>query len=503
MTPVSDARPTNWRRSKGAVTAHDKPPQAMTVVEQLQRGCREIKMPARLNLAGGETLECEETLRVLPGKRAVMKARWRERPVLVKLILDTPSGRRNVRRELSGYRALKAADIATPERLLTTRCREGHHVLGFAFMQQARRLGDRWRSRDERLEAATAGLGMIALLHRNACRHTDPHFDNFLLAGGRIYVVDVASVERCPNTEYGRWQRKNLAFFLAQFSPLWRKPLMDSLPEHYPGAAADPRLEKAVARAWRRRTSKYLKKCVRECGDFSTLKTRRRFAVWSRAHHGADLDSFVRDPDAWVAKGELLKDGNSATVVVVQLDGRPVVIKRNNIKNARHWLRRCLRPTRGCVNWRNAHLLGLNGIATPEPVAFVEKRRGPFRLGGYYVCAWCGFPSAAHQYQSRQPGERELKWFEELFAGLRSAKIVHGDLKASNLLVTDNGISLIDLDSMKEASRRGDYQRLAAKDRRRFLENWKDRPGLRELFAGVFSEGEPGAKEKSPGSRPD
>lgn len=460
----------------------------MTVVEQLQRGCREIKMPARLNLAGGETLQCAETLRVLPGKRAVMKARWRERPVLVKLILNTPSGRRNVRRELSGYRALRAANIATPDLLLTTRCREGHHVLGFAFMQRARCLGDRWRNRDGcRLETATAGLDMIALLHRNACRHTDPHFDNFLLAGERIYVVDVGSVERRPNTEYGRWQRNNLAFFLAQFGPLWRKPLMDSLPEHYPGAAADPRLEKAVTRAWRRRKSKYLKKCVRECGDFSALKTRHRFAVWSRARQGADLDSFVRDPDAWIAKGELLKDGNSATVVGAQLDGRPVVIKRNNIKNARHWLSRCLRPTRGYVNWRNAHLLGLCGIATPEPVAFVEKRRGPFRLGGYYVCAWCGFPSAADQYQSRQPSERELQWFEELFAGMRLARIVHGDLKASNLLVTDNGISLIDLDSMKEMPRRGNCQRSAAKDRRRFLENWKDQPAQRELLAEALA----------------
>jgi len=477
---------TNHQDEAGAF---DQPRQAMTIVEQLQQGCREINMPAPVNLAGGDTLECTETLRVLPGKRAVMKARWRERPVLVKLILNTPSGRRNVRRELSGYRALKAAGIATPELLLTARCREGHHVLGFAFMQQARRLGERGRSRNGCLQAATAGLGIIALLHRNACRHTDPHFDNFLLAGGRLYVVDVASVERCPNTEYGSWQRNNLAFFLAQFSPLRRKPLMDSLPEHYPGAAGDPQLEKAVARAWRRRKSRYLKKCLRECGDFSTRKTRHRLAAWSRARHGPDLDSFVRDPDAWIAKGRLLKDGNSATVVGVQLDGRPVVIKRNNIKNARHWLSRCLRPTRGYVNWRNAHLLILSGIATPEPVAFVEKRRGPFRLGGYYVCAWCDFPSAAHKYQSEQPGEQELKWFKELFAAMRSARIVHGDLKASNLLITDNGISLIDLDSMKEMPRRGNYQRFAAKDRRRFLENWKDRPAQRKSFAGIFSEG--------------
>ena len=165
-------------------------------------------------------------------------------------------------------------------------------------------------------------------------------------------------------------------------------------------------------------------------------------AVWKRARHSTDLLSFLQNPDAWVAKGAMLKDSNSATVVRVLMDGRPVVIKRNNIKNLRHWWRRCLRPTRSHVNWRNAHLLKISGITTPEPIAFTERRVGLFRLRGYYVCAFNDFPSAAQRYASQKPTARELAWFGELFTGLHLAQLYHGDLKASNFLVTDKGINV-------------------------------------------------------------
>ena len=182
----------------------------------------------------------------------------------------------------------------------------------------------------------------------------------------------------------------------------------------------------------------------------------------------------------------MLKDGNSATVVRVLMDGRPVVIKRNNIKNLRHWWRRCLRPTRSHVNWRNAHLLKISGITTPEPIAFTERRVGLFRLRGYYVCAFNDFPSAAQRYASQKPTARELAWFGELFTGLHLAQLYHGDLKASNFLVTDKGIALIDIDSMREA-KGWSMNALKQKDRERFLKNWDDRPELQKLFSDVLN----------------
>lgn len=471
----------------------------MSIAEQLRAGRRDIELPAVLRLAGGEAAECEAMLRLFPAKRAVMRAKWRGRPALVKLFLDTPSGRRGAQRERAGYDALKTVGMPTPELLLDAQSADGDHALVFTFVERARRLGDAWRAGagdgdgngagDGDINAALIGLQLIARLHRNACAHTDPHLDNFLIdaAGARVYVIDVGAIARKPNTGYGAWQRGNLAYFLAQFAPLQRRRLSDALPAHYPAAAADSKLPRAVEQAWRARVARYMKKCMRECSDFAVHKTWRRLAVWKRACAGDDLRDFLRAPDAWMARGDCLKAGNSATVARARMDGREVVIKRNNIKHAGHGARRSVRATRSCMNWRNAHLLAISGIKTPQPIAFVERRWGPLRAGGYYVSAFCDAPSAAAQYRDAPPSDAELQHFRALFSGMHLARLCHGDFKASNLLVTHNGIALIDLDSLKMHARAATHRQCAAKDGQRFLLNWQDKPGQREVFEEILS----------------
>ena len=461
----------------------------MSIAEQLQQGSREISMPVELVLAGGERIVCTSVLRVLPYKRAVIKATWQGKPVLVKLLPNTASGKRNARREQEGHRILQSANITTPKLLLTSRCDDKSYVMVFEFFHQAQHLGDLWRDHAERRsEIAAAVLRVIASLHRHGCIHTDPHFNNFLLVDKRLYVIDVASIKHCTNGNYGSRQRRNLAFFLAYFNPTWRKILSEMLSQHYIEAAHDRRLPRHIERASQRRKSRYMKKVFRECSDFSTHKSWRKRAVWRRAEYDDELADFLQNPDAWVQKGECLKDGNSATVVRVQLGMRQVVIKRNNRKNIRHWLRCLFRTTRACVNWRNAHLLGIGGIATPAPVAFIETRWGPLRLGGYYVCDFNPAPSSAKKYESPNgspPTEQELKWFKALFENMRLARLYHGDLKASNLLVSDTGIEVIDLDSVKKCTTKNINTR-QQKDRDRFLENWKDNPALLKSFSKVL-----------------
>jgi len=109
-------------------------------------------------------------------------------------------------------------------------------------------------------------------------------------------------------------------------------------------------------------------------------------------------------------------------------------------------------------------------------------------VGAYYVCAFCDAPSAAARYRDAPPSGKELQWFAELFAGMRMARICHGDFKASNLLVTKDGIALVDLDSMKAHARARNHRRCAAKDRRRFLQNWQDRPAQWDAFAKLLAE---------------
>ncbi|MGI9311906.1 MAG: hypothetical protein ACR2P7_10370, partial [bacterium] len=139
-------------------------------------------MPVELVLADGAVVRCTKMLRLLPGKRAVMQGRWQGQSVLIKLMPDTASGRRNARRETTGHRLLRDAGIDTPDLLFAARSEDRGHVLGFAFVHDAQPLGALWRERAERRAGiAAAALELLARLHRRGCRHADPHLDNFLL----------------------------------------------------------------------------------------------------------------------------------------------------------------------------------------------------------------------------------------------------------------------------------------------------------------------------------
>jgi RIO-like serine/threonine protein kinase len=67
-------------------------------------------------------------------------------------------------------------------------------------------------------------------------------------------------------------------------------------------------------------------------------------------------------------------------------------------------------------------------------------------------------------------------------------KVSHGDLKASNLQVTDQGeIVVIDLDSMQQHRRTQMALRAHAKDVRRLLQNWKQDTSLYNALLKSFS----------------
>ncbi len=144
------------------------------------------------------------------------------------------------------------------------------------------------------------------------------------------------------------------------------------------------------------------------------------------------------------------------------------------------------------MNWRNAHFLKISGIATPAPIAFVEKRWGPLRLGGYYVCAYRDAPVAAEKYRCTAPTQREQKWFAALFEKMRRAQIYHGDFNAHNILVTAHGLEIIDLDRMQDCARAGRsvFCYKNRKDRRRFLHDWRHKPRQLKCFTQALEAAE-------------
>ncbi|WP_424947574.1 hypothetical protein [Candidatus Spongiihabitans sp.] len=163
-------------------------------------------------------------------------------------------------------------------------------------------------------------------------------------------------------------------------------------------------------------------------------------------------------------------------------------IKHANTKTIFRKLRHSLRATKARSCWKNAHLLLFSGIATPAPYAFVEKRWGPFRLDSYYVCAFNDFPTAAEKYQYQLPTKQEIIWFKKLLETLFLAQIYYRDFHADNILISDDGIIAIDINSVKDFSSKTSHQFLCQhrKDKSRFLRDWKSKPEQLQCFSEVF-----------------
>jgi tRNA A-37 threonylcarbamoyl transferase component Bud32 len=218
-------------------------------------------------------------------------------------------------------------------------------------------------------------------------------------------------------------------------------------------------------------------KALRTCTAFIARKSFRRFAVLDRRDDAPQLRGWLVAPDApFDARGaKWLKRGNSASVLRVELDGRPRVVKRYNLKGLGHRLRRFWRPSRAWRSWRNAQRLCLWGVPTPRPVALLEHRFGWLRGRAYYVSDWVAGEPLASVLPAADPVRRRtlLDRLCGLLTTLARFRLSHGDLKATNLLVDqDNQLMLLDLDALRRHRRQAAFERAFARDIARLRANW-------------------------------
>ena len=179
----------------------------------------------------------------------------------------------------------------------------------------------------------------------------------------------------------------------------------------------------------------------------------------------------------------VFKHDSSGTVVWTPAVSDPSVrwiIKRTAATGWR-FIKRTVIKTRAQKNWDNASILLKRGIATFEPIAFIETRWGPFRGRSYFIGSYLPGQLAIDYFMTSDPTDPLQKKVARnilcLIRKLRKNKIRHRDLNLSNIVLQGTKPYLIDLDSM----RRHDcgfwsgcfYRRELA----RFLGNWRDVQG--------------------------
>ena len=448
-------------------------------------------------------LICSRVLRVLPGKRLICFGEWNGQHVLVKIFLNMRRGKHHCAREERGVRALQNSGIKTPELMFKgVLMPDSTPVLGFQRIIPARNLAEAWKQGEDGGQCSGMMIRVVALIadqHKAGLKQEDLHPGNFLLSEDDIYTIDGGAIDarQMGKSLSQENSLKNLGLFFAQFFPRFDHLIPEIFHVYIEKRGWStqrglfPRLMKEVRYFRNQRKSQYLKKVYRECSAFVCKKTWCRFMVCDRRFYDESMARFLDAPDTVIESGRLLKDGNSSTVALVEVGGERMVVKRYNIKNARHALKRCPRRSRAWVSWRNAHLLLFLGIRTPKPIVFFENRWGPLRSRAYFVTEYVDGIDAYDLFRSdgTMENDREglLEQFGELLQLLADASISHGDFKATNFIVAREGLFLTDLDGMREHRSRSQFRPVFRRDCERLMKNWEGLTELTQQFRNRLS----------------
>jgi tRNA A-37 threonylcarbamoyl transferase component Bud32 len=469
--------------------------------ERLISAGRDIRMPFRMQVprSGGECVEIEfvKTLRLLPSKRIVALARDQGKPILVKTFLGRYASR-NAAREVSGVEAITRAGVRTTDLLWQAELPGNGRMLAFEYLDGATSLFEQWSSSEceaDRVDILARVVKIMSQLHNHGVIQQDIHLANFLLCDGEIHTIDGGGILQ---KERGALPEPvsigNLALFFAQF--LARHDGL--IPQAFAKYQRDRqwpvddsrlnRLLREVTRCREIRKRNYIGKAFRDCTRFVCRSSFRRFVVCERRAYDDEMKDLIAHPDRHMASGTSLKDGNSATVTMVKLEDRVLVIKRYNVKSILHRLRRAFRKSRAWVSWQNAYRLEFLGIPALKPVALIEERVGPLRSRAYFISEYIDGPDALQSLQNLSDPVADPEALATILQELSDSRISHGDLKATNFLMTGHGPVIIDLDGMQEHKNRDSFERAFRSDLQRFMENWKDFPGLTDRFSGLLSD---------------
>jgi len=461
---------------------------------------RTPSLPLTVSLAdaaGPADLQLLSLLRVLPGQRYVGAGVWRGRPVLAKLLVGSKAAR-HFQRELEGVKLLAAQGMTTPL-LLADGLKDGEGGwLLFEFLEGAESLGDAWSKveslpvlADEQSAVLAEALGAIGQLHGKGLWQEDLHLDNLLRHGGQLYLIDGAGIcaENAGQPLSRQKVLENLGVFFAQL-PKSLEPFTEELLVYYllsnsehalPLEALQKQIDKV--RAWRLKD--FLIKVGRECTLFSVRRGAFGLRSIRREEEPAMLP-VLEQADALLDRGHLYKTGGAASVGKVDVAGRPLVIKRYNIKNFAHWLKRFWRPSRAWHSWREGNRLAFLGIATPKPLAVLETRFFWLRSKAYLITEYLAGPDIIERFapyvESGEAPEAELQALDQLFARLIAERISHGDFKGHNLFWHEDRWALIDLDSMCQHGSAGSFAPAYARDRARFMRNWPESSALYQVI---------------------
>ena len=437
--------------------------------------------------AGSEVgLTLGTCLRDLPRRRSVWHAKLdgTGREILLKIYQKHPKQERDLVREWGNSKKLISAGLPLPQPLFRAEYR-GDCAVVFDFISGGKTLSHPQLLGDDNTRAKL--LKQVAEIHAAAhshgCYQSDNHLGNYLWGGDRLWLLDAGSYVFAGDSLMEGLRAGNLAMFEASLPLAYAKCFRVALEAHYPQPVCVMKV--AGKKALLHRRDAYFKKTLRSCTEFEHLREHGKDWLACRDIDQGLKNEMLNDPDQFFKKQDWLKKGNTCSVVEVEYGGRHYILKRYNRKSLLYrWLHLWSGP-RARASWSNGHVLRLFGVATPRPVAcMLVKPRLLLNKAYLLMEKVSGMPLG--QVAKQQMSElipRASAGFASRWRELDMLQATHGDMKASNFILDDEGeLHLIDLDGLTFHNSRHAQQKGMHKDFRRFMRNWEAHPEIGKVF---------------------
>ena len=410
-----------------------------------------------------ERLLCTALLRVIPGKRKVYDAMWDDRSVIAKVFSHQISARRHLKREWRGLNLLSSRGLSAPKPLFYGQTEDRRWAVIVEKIADSLTVFDVFQKTHEpakKLDLLVLVCRELAKQHSKGVLQKDLHLGNFLLGCDKVFALDTGQMQ-FSRRELDRKNSIPQLAMLASCLPDTNTESISTLCKEYFKARgwhfrnSDEILFQEQLTVHRRRSlRKGLKKCLRTSKRYLRIKTGRYLAVFDRALcQQAEQFDFIEQIDTLMDKGRILKDGDTCYISRLTWNSKDVVVKRYNHKGFIHSLRHTIKRSRARRAWLHGHRLGTLKIATPKPLAYVEQRRGLLMWQSYLVTEYVKGQKLRTFLRDHKISEEEhstaMQQIKNLLDKMGKYRITHGDLKHTNILVTENGPVLTDLDGMK------------------------------------------------------
>ena len=429
-----------------------------------------------------ESLTCTALLRTVAGSRDVYDARWNSRAVIVKIFSHKIRAGRHLKKEWRGLNILRSRGLSCPEPLFVGQTETGQRSMVVEKIGDSSTILDAFNKTSEpaeKLDLLVPVCRELAKQHSKGVLQRDLHLGNFLLTAGKVFALDAGQM-RFLRREAGRKNSISQVAMLARYLPDGETESAINLFEEYfkarqwrPGKLDNQFFQKQLIVQRRRSIRRGLKKCLRTAKRQLRIKTDGWVGVFDRGFcRNAKPVDFIEKVDALMDAGEILKDGRSSYVSRISWNGKDVVVKRYNHKGLTHSLRHTIKRSRARRGWLYGHQLLMLNIATPKPLAYIEQRKGPLVWRSYLVTEYTAGQKLYDFLRDDNISEKQrleaIKQVTESLERLGRHRISHGDLKHTNILITDKGPVLTDLDGMKVHKWNRTYKLRQTKDIRHF-----------------------------------